>query len=182
MNDRITKLTASIGLFIGGIFGLAGSFANSDSLRCIAWGIDGVGLTIASILLTMYYYRKGMNITAAGFQVFAIGECAILSSNSIQLDAHVSSFAAGTGLWALSLVIISFQKTYPIFIRCTGLLVAVLFSIVSVLIFTSHSVNALSKPMPFFVYPFFVITIFGWAWTLLRRDISDLTMVDIPVS
>lgn len=182
MDERKIKVLASIGLFIGGIFGLAGSFAPTDSLRCIAWNIDGVALTIASVLLTMYYYRKGLNLTATGFQLFAIGECAILSSNSKQLDEYVFSFAVGTGLWALSLVMISFQKTYPIFIRCTGLFAAVLFSVVSVLIFTNHSVDPLTRPLPFYAYPFFVITIFGWAWKLLRHDTSTVTLVDLPVS
>ena len=44
MNERLTKITASIGLFIGGIFGMAGSFLTSATLRNLAWGIDGVGL------------------------------------------------------------------------------------------------------------------------------------------
>ena len=148
---------------------MAGSFVTSASLRWLAWGIDGVGLILASVLLTIYYFRKGWDMTAAGFLVFAIGESLILSSSGINLDEHVSSFGAGTSLWATSLFVISFQKTYPIFIRCTGLLAAVLFSVVSVLIFINNPLNALTKPLPFYAYPIFVITIFGWAWTLLRK-------------
>ena len=169
MNERINKITASIGLFIGGIFGMVGSFAPSASLRCLAWGIDGVGLILASALLTIYYFRKGLDMTAAGFLIFAMGEALILSSSRINLDEYVSSFGAGTSLWAASLFVISFQKTYPIIVRCSGLLAAVLFSVVSVLIFISHPLNALTKPLPFYAYPIFVITIFGWAWTLLRK-------------
>ena len=169
MNERITKITASIGLFMGGIFGMAGSLAPSASLRGLAWGIDGVGLILASALLTVYYFRKGLDMTAAGFLVFAIGEGLILSSSGINLDESVSSFGAGTSLWAASLFVISFQKTYPVVIRCTGLLAAVLFSVVAVQIFINHPLNALTKPLPFYAYPIFVITIFGWAWTLLRK-------------
>ena len=168
MNEKITKAIASTGLFIGGIFGLVGSFTPSASLRGLAWGVDGVGLILASALLTIYYVRKGSDTTAAGFLIFTIGEGLILSYPGIDLDKNVSTFGAGTGLWAASLFVISFQKTYSLFIRCTGLLAAVLFSVVAVQIFTDRPVNALTKPLPFYAYPIFVITIFGWAWTLLR--------------
>ena len=168
MNEKLTEITASIGLFIGGIFGLAGSFAPSASLRGLAWGVDGVALILASALLTMYYFRKGFDTTAAGFLIFAIGEGFILSYSGIDLDTNVSSFGAGTGLWAASLFVISLQKVFSVFIRCTGLLAAILFSVVAFQIFTDHSVNALTRPLPFYAYPVFVITIFGWAWTLIR--------------
>ncbi len=167
MNRRLTKLTAVAGLFTGGILGMAGSFAPSPSLRCLSWGLDGVGLILATSLLTIHYFRKELDVTAAGFLIFAIGEGLILSSSGIDLDASISSFGAGISLWAASLFLISFQKTFPLFIRCTGLLAAVLFSVVAVQIFTGNQLNALAKPLPFYAYPIFVITIFGWAWTLL---------------
>ena len=168
MNQKLTEITASIGLFIGGIFGLAGSFASSASIRGLAWGIDGVALILASALLTIYYFRKGFDTAAAGFLILAIGEGFILSYSGIDLDKNISSFGAGAALWAASLFIISLQKVFPVFIRCTGLLAAILFSIVAFQIFTDHPVNALTRPLPFFAYPIFVITIFGWAWTLVR--------------
>ena len=182
MNERIIKIIASIGLITGGLLGLAGSFAPTDLLRYIAWNIDGVGLIIACILLTLYYYKKGSDITAAGFMIFALGECAIVSSNSIHLEDNVYTFGAGTALWALSLLVISSQKTYSLFIRSMGILSAILFSIVTVLIFTDHPLNGLTRPLPFFAYPFFVITILGWAWSLWRPDTSNLKFAVIHVS
>jgi len=169
MNDKHTKITASIGLVSGGLFGLAGSFAPTASIRGLAWGIDGVGLILASALLTIYYFRKGLDTTAAGFLIFAIGESLILSSSGIDLEMGMTPFGSGAGLWAASLFIISFQKTFPLLIRITGLLAAVLFSVVAVQIFTGQPVNALTKPLPFNAYPVFVITIFGWVWTLLKK-------------
>lgn len=165
-----TKITASIGLFVGGIFGMAGSFAPSALLRTLAWDVDGIGLILASALLTIYYFKKGLAMTAAGFLIFAIGETLVLSSSGIDLDANVSSFGTGTSLWAVSLFLISIQKTYPLFIRCTGLLAAILFSIVAIQIFSGFPLNALTKPLPFYAYPIFVMTIFGWAWTLLGKS------------
>ena len=147
---------------------MVGSFVTSPSMRGLAWGIDGVGLVLATALLTTYYFRKGSDSTAAGFLIFAIGQGLILSSSGDNLDAGITTFGAGTALWATALIVISFQKTYPLLIRCSGLIAAILFSITAIKIFTGDTVNAFSKPLPFYAYPLFVITIFGWAWTLLR--------------
>ena len=169
MNERLTKTTASIGLLIGGVFGMIGSFVPSAPLRSLAWGIDGVGLILATTILSIYYLKKGLDFTAAGFLIFAIGESLILSSSGINLDAGASSFGAGSSLWATSLFLISSQKTFPLFVRCTGFLAAALFAVVAAQIFMGYPVNALTKPLPFFAYPIFVITIFGWIWTLLKE-------------
>ncbi len=149
---------------------MVGSFVPSASLRSLAWGLDGVGLIVAGALLAIYYFRKGEDATAAGFSIFILGEALILSSSGIDLDANVPSFGAGTALWAASLALISFQKVFPLFVRSTGFIAAALFAIVAVQIFIGQPINALTKPLPFFAYPFFAATIFGWAWKLLRAD------------
>jgi hypothetical protein len=149
---------------------MAGSFVSSASFRGLAWGLDGVGLILASALLTIYYFRKGYDALGAGFLIFIVGEGLILSCNPTNLNENVSSFGAGTSLWAASLVLISFQNVFPLFVRITGCIAAVLFSIVSVQIFTGHPVNALTEPLPFYAYPFFAATIFGWGWVLLRTN------------
>ena len=46
--DRGVKVLSSVGLALGAIFGLAGTFAQSASLRGLAWGIDGLGIVMAS--------------------------------------------------------------------------------------------------------------------------------------
>ena len=92
---------------------MVGSFLPSASLRSLAWSIDGIGLILAGALLVVYYLRKGDDGTAAGFLIFTIGEALILSSSGVNLDADVTSFGAGAGLWAASLAVISFQKNVP---------------------------------------------------------------------
>ena len=37
-------------------------------------------------------------------------------------------------------------------------------------IFAGVPLSPISSPLPFFVYPFFVATFFGWIWTLLKAD------------
>jgi len=169
MNEKLTKIIAAVGLFIGGLFGMIGSFVSSASFRGFAWGIDGLGLIVASTLLTVYYFRKGCDTVAAGFLIFAIGEGLILSGNAADLNENVSSFGAGTGLWAASLALISFQNVFPKLIRLAGFIAAALFSVVSVQIFTGSSINALTEPLPFYAYPFFAATIFGWGLIQLKK-------------
>ena len=168
MSEKQTKTIASVGLFIGGLFGMLGCFAPSQSIRGLAWGLDGVSLIVATTLLTVYYFRKGYDTLAAGFLIFAVGEGLILSSNGADLNENLSSFCAGTSLWAASLVLIGFQNIFSKLVRLTGFIAAILFIIVSVQIYTGASINGLTQPFPFYAYPFFVVTIFGWGWMLLR--------------
>ena len=168
MTEKLTKTIASAGLFVGGIFGMAGSVVSSSSLRNLAWGLDGVGLVLAGALLTIFYFRKGYDTVAAGFLIFAIGESLIMASNTAELNENISSFGAGASLWAASLALISFENVFPKLIRLTGFISAVLFSVVSVQILMGDPINALSQPLPFYAYPFFAATILGWGWALLK--------------
>jgi len=170
MNEKFIVTTASTGLIIGYVLGIAGSFAPSDIVRSITWAIDSAGIMLASCLLTLYYFKKGEEMAAAGFLNFAMAQTLIFSSCAVDLNANIPSFGAGTFLWGKSLVVISLQKLFPLLIRFTGLVAAVLFITVSFLIFTGHPVNALTKPLPFFAYPFFALTLLGWAWALLKKS------------
>ena len=69
VGDKYLRILASIGLAVGGLLGLAGTFAPSASLRGLAWGIDGLGLVVASALLVLGYCRKGQDLVASGSSV-----------------------------------------------------------------------------------------------------------------
>lgn len=170
MNERLTKKIAAFGLFTGGLFGMIGSLGSSASFRSLAWGLDGVALILASTLLTVYYFRKGYDTLAAGFLIFAIGEGLILSCSAADLNENISTFCAGTSLWAAALALISFQNVFPKLVRFTGFIAAVLFFVVSAQILSGVPVNGLTKPLPFYAYPVFVATIFGWGLILLRTN------------
>ena len=68
------NVVAAIGLALGGVFGLVGTVVTQQNLRAASWGIDGVGLVVATSLLALRFLRKGNDYVAAGFLVFAIGE------------------------------------------------------------------------------------------------------------
>lgn len=168
MNDQRLRVLASIGLAVGGVLGMAGTFAPSATFRGVAWGIDGVALVMAGTLLTVVFYRAGQPLVASGFLVFAIGEGIILSGAAMDLDASVPSFGAGSSLWALALALISIPPVFPFLVRLLGLAAAIMFAATALQIFAGVRLTPVSSPLPFFVYPFFVATFFGWIWTLLK--------------
>ncbi|HTP38319.1 MAG TPA: hypothetical protein VMI92_01975 [Steroidobacteraceae bacterium] len=151
-------------LVIGALLGLAGSFAPSAALRGLAWGIDGVALIVAAALLVVHCLRQGHHSAASGFLVFIAGQTLVLSGSAMSLEASSPLFAAGAALWAAALVLISGASIMPPLVRALGGVAALLFAITALQIFAGHSLTPLSKPLPFFAYPVFVLTLFGWAW------------------
>jgi hypothetical protein len=177
MKEKETVRTACAGLLVGCVLGLAGSVIPSSTFRNVAWATGSAGIILAGALLAMRFFRNGRDGAAAGFLTLAIGEALVFSSCATNLDENISSFGAGTFLWALAIASLSIQKTFPLFARLTGIIAAGLFCATAILIFTGHQVNALAKPLPFLAYPFYAITLIGWAWTLLKNR-SPLISVD----
>ena len=169
MSDSRLRLIAAIGLVIGALLGMAGTFAPSASLRGLAWGLDGIALIMATALLTVHHLRRGNEAQAAGYLVFLVGEGLIVSGAAMDLVASAPSFAAGTGLWATSLALVSAAGTMPAVVRGVGFVGSLLFAVVAVQMFLGRALTPLSEPLPFFAYPFLAATLFGWAWVHYRH-------------
>jgi hypothetical protein len=168
MDQKYQRFLAALGLGVGGALGMAGSFAPTDALRGLAWGIDGVSLVIASALLVVIQMRNGRDLLAAGFLVFAIGQGLVLSTAAINPADASPTFGAGVGLWAAGLALVSAPSFYPVIVRLLGLVASILLAIVAVQIFIGVEIDAMSSPLPFFAYPVLVATMIGWIWSLLR--------------
>lgn len=168
MSDQHPRLVAPIGLVIGAVLGMAGTFVSSPSLRGLLWGVDGIALIVATALLALRHFRQGHDVVAAGFLVFVAAETLILATAAMEPLAGVPLFGSGVGLWAASLILVSAPKVMPSWVRVVAVIGAVLFLVVALQIFTGRPVTALSRPLPFFAYPFLAATLFGWAWTHYR--------------
>lgn len=160
---------AAIGLAVGAALGMAGTLVTQANLQNTLWAIDSIGLVMATALLTLKFLRKGNDFVAAGFLVFAIGESVILSGTAAGLAGSVPSFAAGTALWATALLLVSIPRAFAIGIRIAGIVTSVLFAVTALRIFWGEDLLPISSPLPFFAYPFLVLTMIGWIWTLLRE-------------
>jgi hypothetical protein len=160
------NMVAVAGLAVGGVFGMIGTFVAQRNLQAAAWGLDGVALVVAAALLAMKFFRKGNDLAAAGFIVFAIGEGIILVGTAMPLAESGPSFAAGTALWSAALVLTSVPREFASWTRLVGIIGAILFAITSARIFWGEQVLPVSSPLPFFAYPFLVLTFVGWIWAL----------------
>lgn len=168
MKNPVNRV-AIAGLALGAVFGLMGTFVVQRNLQSAAWGIDGVSLIVATALLSLKFFRKDNDIVAAGFLVFAIGEAVMLVGTATTLAGSVPSFAAGTALWSAALLLTSIPKQFAVWTRLTGIIGAILFAITSARIFWGLPVLPTSSPLPFFAYPFLVVTFLGWIWFLLKE-------------
>jgi hypothetical protein len=161
---------AAIGLALGAVFGLIGTVVTEQRVRAVSWSIDSVGLVVATSLLALKYFRKGNDCVAAGYLVFAIGEAVMLSGTAASLEASVPAFAAGTALWSAALLLTGIPNEFALWTRLASIVGAILFAITSARIFWGEQLLPISSPLPFFAYPFLVLTFVGWIWTLLKTD------------
>ena len=169
MANSRSQIIVPIALVVGAVLGMAGTFVPSPALRGLAWGVDGTALVLAGALLTIHHLRRGNDLVAAGFLVFLAGETLVLSGAAMDLAVAAPSFAAGSALWAASLVLVSAPRVMPAWVRGVGLIAALLFTAVAWQGFAGGGLTALSRPLPFFAYPFLAATLFGWAWAHYRK-------------
>ena len=167
---RNVNVAASVGLALGAVFGLAGTFVGQANLRNLAWEIDSLGLIAATSLLAIKFFRKGCDAIAAGFLVFAIGESVMLSGMAAGLEGSAPAFAAGTALWAVGILLVSAPKEFSMWVRVAGFAASAVFFTTATEIFWGQPLTPLSSPLPFFAYPLLVLTFVGWIWTLLREN------------
>ena len=167
--QRRNDVIAVIGLIFGSTLGIGGTLVATDSLRQILWMIDGVGLVVATSLLAVKFFRRGDDLAAAGFLVFALGESLLVSGNAAGLEASVPSFGGGVALWSAGLTLISLSNSLATWIRAAHVVAAVLFAIVAFRIASGEHLVPTSSPLPFFAYPFVVLGFVGWIVTLLKR-------------
>lgn len=167
---KAMRVVVLAGLVLGAVLGMAGTFVSSDVLRAELWAIDSTALVVATVVLALHFYRRGCDAVAAGFLVYAIGEAVMLGGTANSLAASVPAFAAGTALWAVGLALTSLPAGMPIWSRATGAAAAILFGVTSLRIFAGAPLTPLSKPLPYFAYPFLVLTFAGWFWKTLRAE------------
>jgi len=143
---------------------MAGTFVPSAPPRGLLWGLDGIALITATALLTMQHFRRGNDVVAAGFLVFVVAETLILSGAAMDLATSGPVFGSGVGLWAASLALVSLPDVMPSWLRVVAAVAALLFGIVAAQVFLGRALTPLSRPLPFFAYPFLAVTLLGWAW------------------
>jgi hypothetical protein len=164
VSDRQAERLAAVCLVVGSVFGVAGTFVPSASVRGVAWGIDGIALIVGTALLAVHFVRLGQTVVAAGFLVFLAGETLVVAGSAMDLVASAPLLGAGAGLWAASFALISSATVYPMVVRGLGFVATILLGASGLQILAARPLDALSRPLPFFAYPFLAATLVGYAW------------------
>lgn len=165
-STRLSVFTAAC-LVLGGLLGMAGSFA-PVTWRGVAWGLDGTALVIGTALLAVHHVRRGDDWLAAAFVVFVAGQTLVTAGSAMTLAASAPTFAAGAGLWAAALAMIATSSSMPVLLRGIAGVAAVLFAITALQVYAGSALTPLSRPLPFDAYPALVLTLFGLAWSHVR--------------
>lgn len=164
MNQERLRTLAAAALAIGAVLGIAGTFAPDASIRALLWVIDGTALVMGSALLAVHHLRRGNEQLAAGFLVFLAGQVLVAYGSALELQENSATLAVGAAMWAAGLALVSTSTLIPAIVRLTGTIAAVLFAITSAQIILGAAVWALTKPLPFYAFPFLAATLVGWAW------------------
>ena len=163
------KVLVIVGLLLGGIFGMAGTFVADPKLRAVFWAIDGLGLIVATAILSLKNFRAGNDAVAAGFLIYSIGESVMLGGTSQPLEAMVPTFGAGAALWAAALLLTGIPPRFAIWVRVVSVIAALVFAITFAEILWGVHVLPTSSPLPGLGYPFMILAYLGWIWSLVRE-------------
>jgi len=99
----------------------------------------------------------------------------MLTGTAMTVEASAPAFAAGTALWSAGLALTSVPRVFALWTRLAGLVASILFGVVSLRIFWGTAITPISRPLPFFAYPFLVLTFIGWIAAILKSDIGNET-------
>jgi predicted lysophospholipase L1 biosynthesis ABC-type transport system permease subunit len=94
----------------------------------------------------------------------------MLVGTATSVTDSVSSFAAGTALWSAALLLTSIPREFAVWTRVVAVIGAVLFAVTSGRIFWGDQIFPTSRPLPFYAYPFLVVTFVGWIFKLLKAS------------
>jgi hypothetical protein len=148
---------------------MAGTFVADPKLRAVFWGIDGLGLIVATAILALKNFRAGNDSVAVGFLIYSIGESVMLSGTPQPLDAMVPTFGAGAALWAAALLMTGIPRRFAIWVRVVSVIAAIVFGATFAEILWGVHVLPTSSPLPGLGYPFMVLAYGGWIWSLIRE-------------
>ena len=162
------RYVLGIGLSIGAVFGMAGSFVQPGPVQNVLWEISSLGLIFGSVMQAARSARLGEDEVAVGFALLATAEAVMSGGTAAGISGGQSAFAAGTGLYVPALLFISLPRTYAIWVRVFGILSAIPFAVTSFKIFAGGEVLPAAS-LPGIGYGLMTIAIVGWVLKSIRK-------------
>lgn len=162
-----TRLVIAAGLGVGVVFGFGGSFLPVGPAQNLSEAISSLGLILGAALLAARFAREGRDTVAVGLGLLALAE-GVLMSGGTAADAGASaSFAAGTALYVVALLLTSLPRAFPTWSRVLGALAAIPFAIHAGLRMLGGAPDP-SGPVASTGYGLLSLAMVGWILFVLR--------------
>jgi len=166
--NRSVNLLAIIGLAIGAVFGLSGSFVSDPIIKVVLYEISSIGLIVALTILAIRFLKEDHIFLATGFLLFSIGEAVMSGGTAAGELGGQPAFGGGMALYVPALLLISISKKFPAWGRMLGLAACIPFGLVASKIFLGEVVLS-SSALAGVGYGLLTLTIISWMLTLYKE-------------
>lgn len=153
------------GLLVGVVLGMAGNIPTEGWLQNLFFAVSSIGLTVAGVLLVLREARRGVDLVAAGFAIFAVAEIIIWVGGGTTGPASEAPFAAATLFYVPALLLISAPPRFAFWARAAGALAAVPFGIYAVVFLLGGNP---AEVLEIAGYLLFSVAVIGWAVDVVR--------------
>ena len=153
------------GLLVGVVLGMAGNVPTGSWLQNLLFAVSSIGLTVAGVLLVLRETRRGADLVAAGFAIFAVAETIIWVGGGTTGPVSEAPFAAATLFYVPALLLISAPPRFAFWARAAGALAAVPFGIHAVVFLLSGTP---SEGLQIAGYLLLSVAVIGWAMDVVR--------------
>lgn len=153
------------GLLVGVVLGMAGNVPPQGWLQTVLFAVSSVGLVVAAALLVLQEARRGADLAAAGFGIFAVAEIIIWVGGGTTGPAGEAPFAAATLFYVPALLLISAPPRFALWARAAGALAAVPFGIYAVVFLLGGKPDAVLEIAGYLLLS---VAAIGWAVDVVR--------------
>lgn len=159
------RVTIVGGLLVGVVLGMAGNIPQEGWLQTVLFAVSSIGLTVAGVLLVLREARRGADLVAAGFAIFAIAEVILWTGGGSTGPGGEAPFAAAVLFYAPALLLISAPPRFAFWARAAGALAAVPFGVHAVVFLLGGTPTEILQITGYLLLS---VAVIGWAVDVVR--------------
>jgi hypothetical protein len=158
-----TTIVGGLAVFVA--LGLVANIPGEGALQDLLFAVSSIGLTVAGVLLLLREARRGAELVAAGFAIFAVAEIIIWVGGGTTGPASEAPFAAATLFYVPALLLISLPPRFALWARAAGALAAVPFGFHAVVFLLGGNP---AEVLQIAGYLLLSVAVIGWAVDVVR--------------
>jgi hypothetical protein len=150
--------------------GMASEAIEDEGYKHMAWAVSAFFMIIGASMLSSKLTRDGHDIPAAGFIVLSIAQATSYAFIATH-DAGAEQFGAVIAIFIPGIILISVYPIIPLVLRISGILAAIAFSVLAVLIYRGIYTVVVEDTLTTAGYVLMSILLVGWAWLIYKNKI-----------